>query len=176
MNNISNKCKKKFQNASLWAVFLFWLFFVFPFLLIILVVLFFNKKLSLSWIYKIIWIKDCLDEMSKNLKRKVDKKIENDYKSDTSKQKTKYLELMNDLIKKRSEDLKRKEKLEKKEDYTEVLEYIDIDKTNEDDKALKNNYSTNSWNKHSSKYNSFNKWKSIWDDYESVFDIMKKNK
>jgi hypothetical protein len=37
-----------------------------------------------------------------------------------------------------------------------------------------NNTSSNLNNK--SKHNSFNSWKSIWDDYESVVDIMKKNK
>jgi len=184
------------DNYNIWCIrlaifvwillFLIWTGFIIIFIFI-LVFAFWNKKINidLDKVLKSIWLYDCIKKYFPDFYKYIYKN-----KNKTDNIINNHLEKINESIKKRPKDLKRKEKdikkrkekyveKTKKENFKEKKEYLEKSK----DKnrfsrgtfnSLKNK--SNSFNNSKVKTTSFNNWKSIWDDYESVVDIMNKRK
>ena len=137
------------------------------------------KVLSISDILEISGVLECLNYMIwwRTIEERKNESI-------FPKGKSKYLDKMNEAIKKRALELKRKEEyIEKvknnilKEKVKDLEELWQINSKKEDKKIVANTFSNYKISNNSSnKYNWFNSWKSVWDDYESVIDIMEKNK
>lgn len=154
-----------------------WLIIIFIFLLFIF---FWNKnsktKIDFPKLLEFLWIFDCAKLVF----------WEEVFDNDEIKQSPRdynYLDRMNESIKKNSKIKKLKEIIEKRKRINEFIESKDsyynntsIDKFERKtmnksiiDKKIKKGNINISNSKHS-----YNDWKSIWDDYESVLDTMKR--
>ena len=186
--------EKEHEKLKKWCIKLFIILWVLTFLLyswlivfiifILFVFFIWNKKTMWEYdiwkILKSIWVYDCVKLIFWNI----------DFESLTNKKdspfwnkRNDYLERMNQIIKEKWErDRKRQEELRKQKEeelmYNKEAYYKKIDKTKiiskkEVNSDYKKTISSNSSSTFNSKH-SYNDWKSIWDDYESVIDTMKK--
>ena len=176
--NYSKWCMK------LWIALIVILFLIWSWLIVILVFIGFafftwNKKTNISFnkLLEFIWVYDCIKYFFWDYE-----KDDWWYKSTKKSTRNIYLEKINEAIKKRAEELKRKEKREKQKELDKFskndllwdeLENWNKNKTRKiERKPIYSKVKKNTKYEHSS----FNDWKSIWDDYESVMDIINKKK
>ena len=180
--------KKKYSGwcIKMWFILAIIIFLIWSGLFIVLIVVFFvffwwNKKTNINFtkVLESIWVYDCIKYIFWDYEKK-------DWNDNRNKwvMINDYLEKINKSIKKRADELKKKEKKEKQKELeqfenTEILwERPKIEEYKKEEKNYKTN-NTSFWRiKSKSKYehSSFNDSKSIWDDYESVIDIMNKKK
>ena len=172
--------KKKYSAwcMKLWVFILVIMFFIWSGLIIFLVFILFalfswNKKNKINFkkILDSIGVYDCFKHIFWDYNKWWNNKIE----FPKSKQIKNYLDRMNDAIKNRALELRKKEELEKKKDLGNISDILDDEVKKEDMNTVNNRFSTIKSN-NKRRTNSFNEWRSVWDDYESVIDIMNKNK
>lgn len=163
--------QEKNKNFSFWCiksaifftvfVFLIWsgLIFIIFFILIVLLI---KLNLNFTKILDIIWIDDCIDYFIEKFNLK-----------DNKKYREKIFEYRNKFWKKRK-DVFPETEYDKK--YRKAKPEPDFSYTRKEKNSLeKKDEYKNRINKKNNdiKYN-LNNWKSIWDNYESVIDIMNK--
>ena len=186
--------KKRYSGwcIKVWIILAIIIFLIWTGLFIVLIFIFFiffwwNKKTNINFtkVLESIWIYDCIKYIFWDYEKK-------DWNTKRNKWViiNNYLEKINKSIKKRAEELNKIEKIKrqrktKKIEKTKILwEIIQIEEYKKEEKIkitnntdfLGNRPKSKSKSKSKYEHSSFNNSKSIWDDYESVIDIINKRK
>ncbi len=153
-NNFSGKCIK--FTILIWIIAILMISWFAMFLALIIFILLYlsmneNNTLNYDKVLEFFWVIDCIWFLFSKGKNS----SQNSYKNN---------------IQKKLDKLKLEEKLEKQKELKKLENSIEFLK---DEKINKKN-SLDSWNIYSKNNNSFEWWKSIWDDYESVLDNFNK--
>jgi len=141
------------------------------------------KVLNLRDLLEIAGVHGCINHLLSKINPRNREKIEWKFKEYKTRSKNRYPKRVENSI-----NTYEKSKVEVKNEkdlnaFRDIIENLSKKKESEyvknnvvKDKESYSNKTTNVNNKTKNKYNSFNSWKSVWDDYESVLDIMNKKK